>query len=437
MELYRLALEIPTSQVFHMNNIRRRCLLSWQIPSIGFGLTFLLGLGLNYSNQDIRPEVQSVGLVVFTVLVVIGSYYTVQAFRSCQRYRNKDYLKYAIAGLLANLFLIFFVVTSVNKIYTLSHPLNITKHSLEEFKPRSNASKLPIWIDTDPACGQSATNDVDDCWALMMALRSPELNIRGISTTFGNTKGETALQVASQVIGHLGDATQIPIYEGSHDQGSPDWKSTQASTAIASTLHREKLTIIAQGPLTNIATVIVNYPDLVKNIALIVIVAGKRPGNLFHPGQQWWFHFSDFNIRKDTTAAKIVLNSGIPLVLTPFELATKVTIMRSDIDKLASADQAAQWLGQVSQSWMSFWEDHLHQQGFHPFDALAVGYVTMPELFSCEILPARIGFNLFLEPFGLGHDLEVAQAINGSQVYYCSDVDRRFKDRLIGRLIGH
>ncbi len=215
-----------------MNNIRRKCLLSWQIPSIGFGLTFLLGLGLSYSNQDIRSEVQSVGLLVFTVLVVIGSYYTAQAFRSCQRYRNKNYLKYAIAGLSANLFLIFFVVTSVNKIYTLNYLLNITKYSLEEFKPRSNASKLPIWIDTDPACGQSATSDVDDCWALMLALRwqslssgeSPKLNIRGISTTFGNTKGETTLQVARQVIGHLGGAARTPIYEGSHSSGSPEWK---------------------------------------------------------------------------------------------------------------------------------------------------------------------------------------------------------------------
>ncbi len=437
MELYRLALEIPTSQAFHMNKIRRRCLLSWQIPAIGFGLTFLLGLGLSYSNQDIRYKVQSVGLVVFTVLVAIGSYYTVLAFRSCQRYRNKDYLKYAIAGLLANLFLIFFVVTSVNKIYTLSHPLNITKHSLEEFKPRSNASKLPIWIDTDPACGQSATNDVDDCWALMMALRSPELDLRGISTTFGNTKGKTALQVARQVIGHLGGAARTPIYEGSHSSGSPEWKSTQASEAIASVLRQEKLTIIAQGPLTNIATVIVNHPDVVRNVERIVMVAGKRPGNLFHPGEQWWFHFRDFNIRKDTPAAKIVLNSGIPLILTPFELATKVTIMRSDLDKLGSGDEAAHWLRQASQSWMSFWEDRLHKQGFYPFDALAVGYVTMPDLFGCEILPARIGFSIFLEPFGLGHDLEVAQDIKGSQVYYCSDVDRRFKDCLIERLITH
>ena len=97
------------------------------------------------------------------------------------------------------------------------------------------------------------------------------------------------------------------------------------------------------------------------------------------------------------------------------------------LDTLASGDEAAQWLRQVSQPWMSFWEDRLHKQGFHPFDALAVGYVTMPDLFNCEISPARMGFSLFLEPFGLGHDLEVAQAIDGKQVYYCSDVDRQFK----------
>jgi inosine-uridine nucleoside N-ribohydrolase len=417
-----------------MNNPRPQYLLSWQIPSIGFGLTFLLGLGFSYSNQDIRSEVQSIGLVIFTVLGAIGSYYTVRAFRSWQRYKNKNCLKQAIAGLLSNLVLIGFITININTIYAISHPANTAKHSVEEFKPSLNAAKHSAWIDTDPACGQGATNDVDDCWALMMALRSPELDLRGISTTFGNTKGETALQVAHEAIGHLGGAASTPIYEGSHHSGSPAWKSTPGSAAIASMLHQQKLTIIAQGPLTNIATVITNHPDLVRNIDRIILVAGKRPGDLFHPGQQWWFHFRDFNIRKDTPAARIVLNSGIPLVLTPFELATKVTIMRSDLDKLASGDKSAQWLRQVSQPWMSFWEEHLHKPGFHPFDALAVGYVAMPELFSCEILSARIGFSLFLEPFGLGHDLEVSPSIDGQQVYYCSDVDRRFKDRLIERI---
>ena len=83
------------------------------------------------------------------------------------------------------------------------------------------------------------------------------------------------------------------------------------------------------------------FSDCHSYIDRIIMVSGKRPGNLFHPGQQWWFHFRDFNIRKDTPAAKIVLDSGIPLVLTPFELATKVKITRSDLDKLGSGDKAA------------------------------------------------------------------------------------------------
>ena len=123
----------------------------------------MLGLGFSYSNQDTRSEVQSVGLVIFSVLVSIGSYYTIRAFRSWQRSKNKNYLKQAIAGLLANLLLIFFITSNISAIDAMNHPTNITKHSLAKFKPSSNGSKLPIWIDTDPACGQSATSDVDDC----------------------------------------------------------------------------------------------------------------------------------------------------------------------------------------------------------------------------------------------------------------------------------
>jgi inosine-uridine nucleoside N-ribohydrolase len=422
-----------------MNNLQRQCILSWKIPLVGFWLTFFLGFGFSYSNQDTRLEVQFVGLTIFNILAVIGSYYTIQTFRSFQRYKNKNYLKHLIAGLFSNLLIIFFVATSINAINALNYPSNTTKHSLEEFKPPLTASRLPIWIDTDPVCGQGSTDDVDDCWALMTALRSPELDIRGISTVFGNTKGETALQTARQVVQRFGNTDQSnrtspPIYEGSHFKGNSEWKSTKASDAIAATLLREKLTLIAQGPLTNIATLIVNHPNLVKNIERIIMVGGRRPGSLFHPGQQWWFHFRDFNIAQDPPAAKIVLYSKIPLVLTPFELATKVTITRSDLEQLAVGDEAVRWLSQASQAWMSFWEDNLHKKGFHPFDAIAVGYLTMPDLFNCEISSARIGFSIFLEPFGLGRDLEIAQDIKGPQVYYCSDVNQRFKDRLIERL---
>lgn len=421
----------------------RHCRYGWQLPLIGFVSTFILGVLFSLSNMDTRSDVQSIGLAIFSALASLGFYYTVRAFHDFHHYLNRAYLYHAIAGVAFNSFLVSIVVTSIGTIYTLNHPFNPTKHSLEEFKPSlSDVSKLPVWIDTDPACGQGETDDVDDCWALMTALRSPELHIRGISTVFGNTKGETALQIARQVIRLFGgeyqaNQTPPPIFAGSQSEGSPEWKSTQASEAIAAALRQEKLTIIAQGPLTNIATVIVNYPNVVKNIERIVMVAGKRPGDLFHPGQQWWFHFRDFNVCQDTPAAKIVLYSKVPLVLTPFELATNVTMTGSDLERLASGDEVAQWLRQASQSWMSFWQDDLHMQGFHPFDALAVGYATMPDLFDCEISPAQIGFSIFLEPFGIGRDLEVAQNIKGPQVYYCSDVNQRFKYRLIENLMGH
>lgn len=43
-------------------------------------------------------------------------------------------------------------------------------------------AKQAVWIDTDPACGHEKTDDVDDCWALLLALQSDELEILGIST---------------------------------------------------------------------------------------------------------------------------------------------------------------------------------------------------------------------------------------------------------------
>jgi len=429
-----------------MRNIKkviRTCRYSWLLPGLGFGLTFAGGIGLSVSNQDLRMDTQIVGLVIFTLLAVIGVFYTVKAFYYFKICRVRACLYHALGGLLFNLVLALVTLRSVGAVYALhrhSRPAKVP--SIEAFKPPPPyPSKQPLWIDTDPACGQGETEDVDDCWALIAALRSPELTIRGISTVFGNTTGEKAFQIARQAIERFGGSYNLdhrppPVFEGSLSPGAPKWERTPASEAIAEALRREKLTLLAQGPLTNIATVLVNHPEVVGNIERIILIGGKYPGDLFHPGKQWWFHFRDFNICKDTPAAKRVLYSGVPLILIPFELATKVMITRSDLERLNSGDEAARWLRQVSESWMSFWENRLHRKGFHPFDALAIGYAAMPDLFTCEVRRARIGFSLFLEPFGMGRDLEVAPHIEGPEVFYCLEVDPGFKEIFLERLRG-
>jgi len=116
-------------------------------------------------------------------------------------------------------------------------------------------------------------------------------------------------------------------------------------------------------------------------VIILTLRAGKRPGDLFHPGKQWWFHFRDFNVCKDTSASSTVLYSGVPIVLTPFELATKITINRSDLEMMRQGDDASKWLAKASESWLSFWENELKSSYF-------LSSIKHPEIIE--------GFNQFL-----------------------------------------
>jgi pyrimidine-specific ribonucleoside hydrolase len=419
----------------------RQCRYSWCLPLTGFTVTFICGLGLSVSNSDVRTDVQTIGLSLFALWTLLGLYYTVRAVRAFKISAVGSCLLHAIGGGVCTVVCTVYTVRSIEAVSTLHrYAQPLTRETREAFKISTPyAAKLPVWIDTDPTCGQGQTDDVDDCWALAAALRSPELTIRGISTVFGNTTEENAFRLAQQAVQRFGSSSPnppAPVFSGSRSPGTPAWERTPASEALATALRHERLTIIAQGPLTNIATVMVTHPEVVGQIERIVMIGGKHPGELLHPGTQWWLHFRDFNVCKDTPAVQTVLYSGVPLILMPCALATKVTITRSDLQRLASGDAAAQWLRQVSEPWMTFWEQTLHKEGFHPFDALAIGYLTMPELFTCAIRPARIGFSIFLEPFGMGRDLEVALSIRGPHVYYCFDVEPRFTERFLGRITG-
>jgi pyrimidine-specific ribonucleoside hydrolase len=244
---------------------------------------------------------------------------------------------------------------------------------------------------------------------------------------------------ARQVVARLFEgstAGRAEVFSGRTTKGEAAWLPTPASHAMAAALEREPLTILALGPLTNIATLIQNRPDLLNRITRIVVVAGKQPGQLFHPGRQWWFHFGDFNIAQDPRAAEVVLYSGARVTLVPFDLATNVTITAADLQRLRAGDAPARWIADVSRSWLAFWEQMLGQEGFYPFDVLAVAYIAMPEYFTCRTTRARIGFSFYLEPFGMGRDLEVADGVAGPSVVFCSGLDRGFKEVLFTSLTG-
>jgi inosine-uridine nucleoside N-ribohydrolase len=295
----------------------------------------------------------------------------------------------------------------------------------------------PVWIDTDPACGISRTTDVDDCWALQLALQSPELEIRGISTVFGNSNGNSTYQKALEVVSRIvPGSANIKIHRGSDQKIDRNKsRSTEASRELAQSLEREPLTILALGPLTNIATLLQTHPEMASQVSQIIAVAGKRPqpGLGFYPGKTSVLHLHDFNFRKDVEAFEIVLNSSIPVVLVPYEVASRVIIGSSDLDELSAKD-TTRWLARLSEEWLSFWVNDLKAEGFFPFDSLAVAYAIKSEDFLCEFIPAAIERkrSFFLES---RDDLIVSNKyVNKRTVKYCYGFKQGLKPTLLRRL---
>src|ERR687897_1658469 len=114
-------------------------------------------------------------------------------------------------------------------------------------------SKIPVWIDTDPAVGEPE-RDVDDGLALIQAFNSPELAIRGISVVFGNAPLDRGLPIARQLVRDFGPPG-VRVFAGAAAAGDLGTE-TEASRALTGALRSEPLTILALGPATNVATVL-------------------------------------------------------------------------------------------------------------------------------------------------------------------------------------
>lgn len=279
-----------------------------------------------------------------------------------------------------------------------------------------------VWLDVDTAIGQPA-RDVDDGLALAMALRTPALTVRGVSATFGNASLETAVFTTRDVLDRFGGAT-LDVHSGARaasDLGTPN----AAVRGMAQALAERPLTILALGPLTNVATLLRLHPELHARIQRIVMVAGRRPGQRFAITPSHWHTFPDLNFELDRTAAAEVVASAVPLVLTPWEVASRVWVTPADLDRLAEKGGEPAWLASQSRLWSGLWRWGMSAPGFNPFDTLAIGYIAHPELFVTEPV------TLAIEEGRL-----IASPATASRVTYCGRAHDGFHEVLIRTLAG-
>ena len=300
----------------------------------------------------------------------------------------------------------------------------------------------PVWIDTDPAVGESE-RDVDDGLALVQAFHSPELDIRGVSVVFGNAPLDRGLPIARRLVSEFGPPG-LKVFQGAA-KASDLPKETEASRALAAALRAGPLTILALGPATNVATVLSKHPELAARVTRVIAVAGRRPGQRFTTGSSNRAGHRDFNFELDPRAFQILLNAKVELVLAPFEISAKIWMRNADLDRLASArSAAARSLAAPSRAWLSLWARLFGVDGFNPFDTLAVAYAISPDGFTCETLKARIdtladdvtepgvqGVTAERKPYLLASN---TFGESSSRVTYCADAPPAFKQDLLARL---
>ena len=264
---------------------------------------------------------------------------------------------------------------------------------------------LPVIIDMDPAMGViqgGKPRDIDDALALVEALNTPKIQLRGVTVVFGNTSLEHGMKVARKIM-RLKQA-KVSVYEGALGplKSTKNIEVNPAVRFMAESLRQENLTIVALGPLTNVASVIQNYPFLKNKIRRVVVVMGRKPGHSFYIGKKG--PLRDFNYVKDPLAAKILLTSGVPVTLLPFELSSQVLITSKHLDQIKKRrTPIAKFVYQASQVWSDHWSENFPSElGFHPWDSVALAYLNDPHFFRCQMRGFRFEEGLD-SAHGVGH----------------------------------
>ncbi len=194
-----------------------------------------------------------------------------------------------------------------------------------------------IILDTDPG--------IDDALALMLAFNSRELVVEAVTTVAGNVTHEMAHLNALKILDFLG-VRDVPVAKGAikpllrevRDSGGfhglqglgeavlppSKLKSSRksATTTITEKVYEfgKELTIVAVGPLTNISSSIIAYPDIVNRVKELVIMGGAF--NITPYGHGNVTPVAEFNIWVDPEAAKIVFESGIPITAVGLDVTT-------------------------------------------------------------------------------------------------------------------
>ncbi|MGY0155094.1 pyrimidine-specific ribonucleoside hydrolase RihA [Edwardsiella tarda] len=253
---------------------------------------------------------------------------------------------------------------------------------------------LPLIIDCDPGH--------DDAIALILALASPELDVRAVTTSAGNQTPDKTLRNALRILTLL-RRRDIPVAAGAakpllreliiadnvHGESGLDGpdlpepgfapRPEGALALMAQTLRAttQPLTLVATGPLTNVALLLAAHPELKPRIARIVIMGGSA-------GAGNWTPAAEFNIYVDPEAAEMVFQSGVPIVMAGLDVTHRAQILDADIERLRGlGNRVARTVAELLDFFMRYHrQEKWGFQGAPLHDPCTIAWLLRPQMFT-------------------------------------------------------
>lgn len=251
-------------------------------------------------------------------------------------------------------------------------------------------NKRNILIDCDPGH--------DDAIAILLAAANPSIELVGITTVAGNAEVEKTTLNALKVLELAG--AKVPVAQGAdrplvraretasdiHGETGLDGPLVPRPTQKPLPMHavdfiikkclqaEEKITLVPTGPLTNIAMAIRKEPRILTRVEEIVFMGGGTFGN--------WTPAAEFNIYVDAEAAKVVLESGVPLTMVGLDLthqALATTEVQQQIAQIKNP--VASFVLELLEFFTKTYRDTFGFDAAPIHDACCVAYCIDPSLF--------------------------------------------------------
>ena len=260
-----------------------------------------------------------------------------------------------------------------------------------------------IIIDTDPG--------IDDSMAIFYALNSPEIELLGLTTIFGNASTEICTTNALRLL-EIAGRSDIPVYRGAEKpisselRGSPDFvhgpdgqgdsnlsppkTSVQDETALEF-LHKTiqdnpgEVTLVPIGPLTNIAELFIHDSSIDQDIKEIILMGGNAisEGNATPTAEA--------NIINDPEAADIVFSANCEISMVGLDVTNKVFMSKEEINILCQFDDPrSEHLKKIIPFYYDFLSSFFGKEGMPTHDSSAITYLLDRSLFSTLNYPIKV-----------------------------------------------